>query len=508
MDKKSLVEHFLKKGILVTPDFLDTARSAPDVVLGEKDMLILSNDLVKTAPQHLNWKEFERSRAQKDKGNGAATYSKFLDYLDTAAAQRNEKVKVLFSYKEKEKHPQLQDFVSYFTSRLTLLESILAQRSELSKLMAINKIRQKRDHEAVSMIGIVQNIEMTKNKNIIITLEDLTGTMKVMFNKNRPELWEMARNIVLDEAIGVHGMLGDRIVFANALVQPDIPLTKPFKKASDEAYAIFLSDLHVGSKYFLEGEFNKFLNWINLRSGNEAQRALAAKVSYIFIIGDLVDGVGIYPNQEKELVVKDIYQQYEACASFLSKIPSHIPIIICAGNHDAVRLSEPQPQLSKEYAAPLWGLPNVIMVSNPSCINIHASDDFSGFDVLMYHGYSFDYYIANVDSIRFGGGYDRPDLIMKFLLQKRHLAPSHTSTLYVADPEKDNLVIDRVPDFFVTGHLHKSSVSLYRNITLICGSCWQSTTAFQEKLGHHPEPCRVPVVNLKTRAVKVLKFGE
>jgi len=97
---------------------------------------------------------------------------------------------------------------------------------------------------------------------------------------------------------------------------------------------------------------------------------------------------------------------------------------------------------------------------------------------------------------------------MKFLLQKRHLAPTHKSTLYIPDVNQDPLVISNVPDFFLTGHIHKSSVSNYRNITMICGSCWQSKTSFQEKVGHHPEPCRVPIINLQTREVKILKFGK
>jgi len=41
---------------------------------------------------------------------------------------------------------------------------------------------------------------------------------------------------------------------------------------------------------------------------------------------------------------------------------------------------------------------------------------------------------------------------------------------------------------------------------MISGSCWQAKTSFQEKLGHEPEPARVPLVNLKTREIKILKF--
>jgi len=296
------------------------------------------------------------------------------------------------------------------------------------------------------------------------------------------------------------------MVFVNNMLLPDIPLSKEMKRAPDETYALFLSDLHVGSNKFLPDKLDKFISWIRGESGSESQKDTASKVKYIFIIGDLVDGVGIYPYQDTELDIKDIYEQYNECAKFLKRIPERIKMIICPGNHDAMRISEPQPQLYKDFAEAIWKLPNAIMVSNPALINIHSSDDFPGFDVLMYHGYSFDYFVANVDTIREQGGYDHADLIMKFLLQRRHLAPTHSATLYIPDNKKDSLVIEKVPDFFVTGHIHKAAAANYRNVTMICGSCWQSKTTFQEKVGHNPEPARVPLVNLQTRQVKMLRF--
>ena len=173
-----------------------------------------------------------------------------------------------------------------------------------------------------------------------------------------------------------------------------------------------------------------------------------------------------------------------------------------------MRIAEPQLPIYKDFAESLYDLPNAIMVSNPSIINIHTSDNFPGFDVLVYHGYSFDFYLAEVESIRSKGGYDRADLLMKFLLQKRHLAPSYTSTLYVPDTKLDFLVISKVPDFFVSGHIHKAAAANYKNVTLISCSCWQSKTSFQEKVGHNPEPSRVPIINLQTRNIKMLKFGK
>ena len=139
-------------------------------------------------------------------------------------------------------------------------------------------------------------------------------------------------------------------------------------------------------------------------------------------------------------------------------------------------------------------------------MNIGKTEGFSGFQVLMYHGYSFDYYVANVETIRNNGGYHRADLIMKFLLKRRHLAPSFKSTPYFPGHKEDPLLIRTIPDFFITGHIHYSKVANYKGVTMISGSCWQAKTSFQEKLGHEPEPARVPVVNLKTRKVKILKF--
>jgi len=188
--------------------------------------------------------------------------------------------------------------------------------------------------------------------------------------------------------------------------------------------------------------------------------------------------------------------------------PENIKLIICPGNHDAMRIAEPQPPLYKDFAAAVYELPNVTMVSSPSYVNIHSSDEFPGFEVLLYHGFSFIYYSDAVESIRSAGGQKRPDLIMKFLLQRRHLAPTHTSTLYLPDQEKDNLIIEQVPDIFFTGHIHRAGIYNYRNIQTIAGSCWVAKTEYQEKIGLKPMPCRVPLINLQTRKAKLLRFGD
>ncbi len=526
--KRELIAFFLDKGILVSPDLLEDHQRLKEAFdsLKEKssasEFVVLSKDIaeiLKTKqPIETNWSELERAKTLLEKGKSDKPYKQFLGYLDKQPGQPQEakpaeqaktagRVEVVFSYEAESKKREVQDFVQYFNARYKSIEKLLRNRQELNNILSINRILHKTDRSHLSVIGVVEDKQTTKNGNIMLSLEDPTGTIKVLVNKNKPDLYDLAKDITLDEVIGVVGVNGDKIIFANSLVQPDMPRAD-LKKSQTEACVAVLSDVHVGSNNFLGEDFERFIEWINLRKGSEDQLNLARKVQYIFIVGDLIDGCGVYPEQDKELTINDISKQYEECARLLKKIPSHINIIICPGNHDAMRIAEPQPALYRDFAGPIYDLPNVTLVSNPATINIHADEKFSGFDVLMYHGYSFDYFVANVDSIRNKGGYDRGDLIMKFLLKKRHLAPTHTATLYIPDTTQDPLVIKKVPDLFFTGHIHKSIVANYKNTTMVCGSCWQSKTSFQERVGHNPEPSRVPIINLKTREVKVLRFGK
>ncbi len=429
------------------------------------------------------------------------------------AAQNEEKTKegivtIVSSFTTKEVNKEIQDFVSYFNERYKTLERLLRGRQELDNVTVVKRALQKEEREPVAVIGLVKKIEETKNNNIIIALEDSTGEIKALISKSKKELYDGGKSLVLDEVVGVVGVAGKGIIFVEKIVWPEVPVYNELKKSPVEEYAIFLSDIHVGSKQFLAAAFEKFLKWINGEMGDEKQRALVNKIKYIFIVGDIVDGVGIYPGQENDLEMTDIYEQYATCGKLLAQIPRHMKIIMCPGNHDAMRLAEPQLPLYEDMAKPLYDLPNAVMVSNPALVNVGKTEGFPGITVLMYHGYSFDYYIANVDEIRNNGGYDRADLVMKYLLQRRHLAPTHASCMYIPFRDSDPMVIGKIPDIFATGHLHKTSVSNYRNITLICGSCWQGKTAFQEKMGHNPEPARVPLVNLQTREVKILRFME
>ncbi len=523
-DSKEVVEYFISKDILLSSDLIGfLSKINKEKIYASLlrktniDLLaIFSKDLLDNLDKNkdidINWVGLDKVKADAEKNNFSEKYHDLADAFEMykkneISLNKNKNVNVLFSYDVVSSKRTVQDFVSYFNKRYEALEQILRNRKQLEGLTSIQRIKNKADREEVSIVGMVMEKHLTKNNNLILKVEDKTGNISVLINKNREELFEQSKEIVEDEVIGIKGVTGKDIVFANEVIFPDIP-TKEAKKSLDEKYAVFVGDTHFGSRFFLKQEFNKFIKWINGELGDEKQREVIKRIKYLFVLGDLVDGVGIYPGQENDLEIQDIYEQYEGFVRFIEKVPKHINIIICAGNHDAMRISEPQPAIYSDFSKKLHEFENVVLVSNPALINIESSEEFSGFDVLMYHGYSFTYYGDNVETIRLAGGQKRPDLMMKLFLQKRHLAPTHTSTLYIPDVESDPLVIEKVPDFFVTGHIHRASVSSYNNTIMLNCSSWLAQTDYQEKVGLEPQPARAIIANLKSREIKVLKFSK
>lgn len=419
-------------------------------------------------------------------------------------------VSIAWDYDDHPSKRSIQDFIGYFNARYNRIAKMLRLRQELQNATSISRILASKERQPAALIGMVVEKDTTKNENLIITFEDPTGTIKAIVNKDKQDLFAVAQDIVHDEVVGITATSsGNGMLFVNGIFHPDVP-HQELKKSPEEVYAVFLSCVHVGSARFLHDAFASFLKWLRGEEGSPEQRAMAAKVGYVFFIGDNVDGVGIYPSQEKELSITDIFAQYDEAARLFKQIPPHIKLIISPGNHDALRMSEPQPKLFKDYAKSLWDMPNVVMTGNPSIVNIHAKDGFPGFNVLTYHGFSFDDYSEIVPSIKNSGRNcsERAPLIMKFLLQRRHLAPQHTSTLYIPDPRADPLIIEQIPDIFAAGHIHKSNADSYRGVTIVCCSTFQGKTDFQERVGHEPDPGKIPVVNLQTRRVHMLNFGD
>ena len=385
----------------------------------------------------------------------------------------------------------IKDIIAYFKSRYSKIKNILVKRKELKDYMPISDIFQTKD--VIKIIGMVKDFRTTKNGHKILEIEDETGEISVLVHNENHKLFEKSETIVRDEVIGVIGSRKGNFVISSEIIQPGVPRIE--EKTMDFT-VVFISDVHIGSHNFLEDDFNKFIKWINCEFGSPEQIEIARDVKYLVVAGDIVDGIGVYPNQDEDLSIKDIALQYEEAARLFSQIRSDIKIIIAPGNHDASRLAEPQPAVPEEYAKDLYNLKNVEFVSNPAIVSL------DGIKTLIYHASSFVDMDMNVKGLE----QKHSGLIMKELLEKRHLAPIYGERTPLASEIEDYLVIDDIPHVFHTGHTHMNSYKKYKGVHMINSGTFQSQTDFQNRHNIIPTPGEVPVLN---RGVfKLLKFSE
>jgi DNA polymerase II small subunit len=256
------------------------------------------------------------------------------------------------------------------------------------------------------------------------------------------------------------------------------------------------SDLHIGSKEFLEDSFNNLIAFLNGKVDDSYQQTIASQVKYLIIGGDVVEGIGVYPKQEDDLVITDIYEQYNYAAKLLKKVPKWIEIIIISGNHDACRQALPQPAISRDYAPKLWEMENVTMLSNPSIVELH------GRVFLLYHGNSFE----DVAALTPGLNMSEPNGPMIYTLRYRHLAPTYGRRSSLVPSHRDELIITKVPDVYHTGHIHINSHTRYRGVECINSGTFQSQTDYMLSKNIHPTPGRVPILNLQSNKLHELVF--
>jgi DNA polymerase II small subunit len=348
----------------------------------------------------------------------------------------------------------------------------------------------------VNIIGMVTEKKESKER-LFVKIEDLESSATVLVSPNLSKgIIEKVRSLLLDQVICVNAIKGNNdLIIAKDFILPELPQKTPHK-ASIPVFAALLSDLHIGSKNFMEKEFNRFLSWLKGENGNQQLRNIASHTKYLVIAGDIVDGIGIYPGQLEGLAITDIYEQYKKTAEFLEQVPEYIEVIIIPGNHDASRKALPQPAIPKEYAEPLYEARKIHSLGNPSIISLH------GVEVLLFHGRSLDDIAAVVPNVSF----DTPDKSMKLLLQGRHLAPIYGERTPIAPEKRDFMVIDRIPDIFHAGHVHVLKCNRYRGTLIVNSGAWQNQTDFQQKMGLVPTPGIVPIVNLQTCMISTIDF--
>lgn len=382
-----------------------------------------------------------------------------------------------------------EDFLALFRDRYERLSELLRDRVRSRSIASLEATNQAR--HGVGIVGIITDIRSTASGHWLLELEDRTGMCRALVNQDN-DLHEVVDELLLDQVIAIEGTLADDggIIFVDELHQPEIPMSNEASRADRHLEVALVSDLHIGSEEFAAGPWTTFTEWL---ASPEAEA-----IEYLIISGDLVDGVGVYPGQSEELDIVDVYKQYERAVAYLQDVPDDIEIVIIPGNHDAVRLAEPQPAYGPEITDLFEDRP-VTFISNPGWV------DIEGVTFLLYHGTSLDDVIAMIPESDVS--YESPAGAMTQLLRKRHLAPTYGSRTRIAPETTDHLVIDRVPDVYHGGHTHTRGVNTYRDVRVINSGCWQHQTSFQRQVNIEPDVGISAIVDLSTLEVTVRSFS-
>jgi DNA polymerase II small subunit len=391
---------------------------------------------------------------------------------------------------------RVEDFLNYFKDRFKRTEKILRQRIDVRSAASIIDALRAAPKTRLKIVGMVTDKRESKQR-IILTVEDLQANMIVLVPQNgSDELKKRAQLLLLDQVICLSIIkTRSNLAVAEEIILPEVG-QKQQRKAGIPVYAALTSDMHVGSTKFQRDSFSRFILWLNGKYGNAQMREIAGHVKYVLIAGDIVDGVGIYPNQVKELAVRDLYKQYRLAAEYIQQIPDYVQVLIIPGNHDAPRKALPQPAISDEYLEILQGSRVIHSLGDPCYIGLH------GVEVLMYHGRGLDDVISTAP----GMTPNSPEKAMRLLLQSRHMAPTYGGKTTLSPEEKDFLVIERVPDVFHAGHIHAVGYCNYRGVLVINSGGWQEQTNYMRKVGFKPTPGKVPIVNLQTLETTVIPF--
>ncbi|SVB52784.1 uncharacterized protein METZ01_LOCUS205638 [marine metagenome] len=384
---------------------------------------------------------------------------------------------------------KLESFVSLFNDRFSTLSKLV--RRDPSMRDAIRDTSSLSPDEENKIIGMVADIQTFNNGRTRVTLEDPGGRINIMLQEADGE----NLNLITDEVIGVSGKLSRQgnILFVNSpIVRPHLGRYREVSRSDEPCIALFISDIHLGSGTFKDREWDKFISWLN--GEVDYHKEWIPNPGYLVIAGDVVDGIDSYPGQEADLSITDVWEQYAELSRSVNKIPTAIQTVIMPGNHDAVRLMEPQLPLPDKVIQNFGD--NLTFSANPVLL------DLAGVKVLCYHGKSLD----DLVSLR-NLSYDNPMGMMKELLMRRHLAPIYGGKTPLAPEKQDYMLIHDIPDIFVTGHVHSFGLERYNGVLMINPGTWQSQTDYQKMMGFQPDPCRAVAVNLQTFDTQVLDFN-
>ncbi|MFA6268376.1 MAG: metallophosphoesterase, partial [archaeon] len=400
----------------------------------EQSGLMLSKDSIDLLAQNLHWKKILEELASEgqffvepailEKKLARTKLSQVVTEVEVRktsfiaqARDRAPNFRVMSEYDvtgQSSSEGKVDDFLRLFRSKFDLISKMLKERHNMTPV-PIKSLSGVHDKEKVDVIGMVNKKWITKKGHTAFEIEDMEAKCIALVMEKEKEIMLKAEHILEDNVVGIKGTKwGDNFLIIKEVFWPDLPI-RSARTINEDVYIGGITDLHVGSKLFYEEQFCKLLDYINGKGLTERQQERVGKIQYLFVTGDNVAGIGVYPNQVDDLLIKDVYEQYVKFEDLMLQIPDYIHVFICPGQHDAVRRAEPQPGIDKEFVPRLSKLRNFHFISSPSWVEIE------GMKNLIYHGASVHDLISSVSFLEM----TKPQDGMVELLKKRDLMPKY-----------------------------------------------------------------------------------
>lgn len=431
------------------------------------------------------------SETQSEKTNEAEEKEQKIEPKKPISSSRKEAIatdlQIISSPQIRQLSASANGFIRYFENRFDSISHFFRRRRDIGNIVTTEELQENVANKKISLIGLVYSKRKNKSGSFSLELEDKAGKVTGVIFQSNPDLLYKAEFILDDSILCFTGDWNGRILFIKDVLWPDVPYNHKPNHSYEEALALFISDIHVGSKTFAGKLFLRAINFLNGDLESNKYNEVGKKVKYLFVAGDVVDGVGIYPDQENDLEIDNIEFQYLLATEYFERIRDDVEILIIPGNHDAARAAEPQTPISKKFAPDLYKLDNVYMLGSPAYVKAH------NVEVLMTHGNS----IIDINSAITAIPHETSIPAMVEMLKNRHLVPIYGRRTAIAPEAEDKLVLTKIPDILHAGHTHITGDETYKGVTIINSGTFQYQTSFQKQMNINPTPGSTYVVNLQ-----------
>ena len=254
------LSYALNKGIQIHPNALVVLEDADATNL----MRVMREIIINKTRQHnslITKDDVEAALGIKETTDVVATFDVLFDPSPNVASAEG-----------------IEGYGALFKSRYEKLRKIISQRPEGKKLKSVTSlVGIKKPNTEMYICGLVIEKNIEKDR-ATFKVDDLTGSSNAISVYDE-KIIEKVSLLLDDQMIMVEVIKSKKgNLVAKDVIMPGV-IASPENRSKTDTYVAFVSDLHIGSKFFMENEFVKFIDWLS------SPDPKARKVRFLIIYG-------------------------------------------------------------------------------------------------------------------------------------------------------------------------------------------------------------------------------